>query len=141
LEKPLPFDKTFIFSWISLNIVLSKKSFNKTYWLPYWPSYIIDLTWFLFVYISTFLPTHLLTYLPITYTMLMFANVWYTKYEGIALNELTTILITFDLLMLINNNPECGYYTFNHLLCPTCRYCIFWYLLLETKIVEDLITK
>jgi hypothetical protein len=34
------------------------------------------------------------------------------KYEGIAVNELTT-LITFDLLMSINDNPECG-------------YCIFW---------------
>jgi len=31
-----------------------------------------------------------------------------TKYEGIALNELTRILIIFDPLMSINNNLECG---------------------------------
>ncbi len=40
----------------------------------------------------------------------MSANVWYTKCEGIALNELTTILIIFDPLMSINDNLECGYY-------------------------------
>jgi hypothetical protein len=35
--------------------------------------------------------------------MLMSTNVWYTKYEGIALNELPTILIIFDPLMSIND--------------------------------------
>jgi hypothetical protein len=60
---------------------------------------------------------------------------------GIALNELTTILIIFDPLMSINNNFECGYYTFNWLLWHTHRYCIFWWLLLKVKIVENPITK
>ncbi len=73
----------------------------------------------------------------------MSTNVWYTKYEGIALNELTTILIVYDPLMSINDNPdhECEYCTFDQLLWPTCSYCIFWLLLLEVKIIENPIAK
>jgi hypothetical protein len=40
--------------------------------------------------------------------MLMSTNVWYTKYEGIALNELTIILIIFGPLMSINDNLDVG---------------------------------
>jgi hypothetical protein len=75
--------------------------------LSYKHNYIIDFTCFLFVYIPTCLATNLLTYLftyppPLTYlliryTTLMSANIWYTIYEGIALNEQTTILIIVDL--------------------------------------------
>jgi hypothetical protein len=39
-----------------------------------------------------------------------------TKYEDIALNELTTILIIFDPVMSINGNLECGYCTFDQFL-------------------------
>ncbi len=85
-------------------------------------------------------PTYLLTYLPIIYTMLKSTNVWYTKYEGITVNELTTILIIFKPLTLINDNLENGYYTFNQLIWFTHKYCIFWQLLLNAKIVEDSIT-
>ncbi len=154
MVKLLPFHKTFIFCWINLKTIFLTKSFNKTLWLPYWSSYIIDLTCFLFVYIPTHppihLPIHLFIYLPTyphvhlpTYHLhdVMSTNVWNTKYEGTALNELTTILIIFDPLMLINDNLECQYYTFNQLLWPTCRYCMFWWLLLEVKIVEELIAK
>ncbi len=93
------------------------------------------------IYLLTYLPTHLCTYLPIIYTILMFTNVWFTKYEGIALNELIIILIIFDPLMSIKNNLECGYCTLNQLLWPTRRYYIFWQLLFKGKIVEDLIAK
>jgi hypothetical protein len=68
-------------------------------------------------------------------------NVWYTKYEGIALNELTTILIVFDPLTSINHSLECGYCKFDPLVWPTCKYCIVWLLLLEVKIVENPIAK
>ncbi len=64
-----------------------------------------------------------------------------TKYEGIALNELITVLIIFDLVMSINGNLECGYCTLDQLLWLANRYCIFWYLLLKNKIVENPITK
>jgi len=43
------------------------------------------------IYLFTYLHTHLFTYLPVIHKMLMFTNVWFTKYEIIALNELTTI--------------------------------------------------
>jgi len=126
LVKLLPFHKTFIFFWINLKTIFLTKYFKKTLWLPYWPSYIIDLTCFLFVYIPTHppihMPIHLFIYLP-TYPHVhlpthhlhdvMSTNVWNTKYEGTVLNELTTILIIFDPLMLINDNLECQYYTFN----------------------------
>ncbi len=97
---------------------------------------------YLSTYLFTYLPTHPPIHLP-TYHLhdVMLANVWCTKYENMALNELTTILIIFDPLMLINGNPKCGYHTFNQLLWPTCKYCIFWWLLLEAQIVEDPITK
>ncbi len=114
---------------------------------------LFDLICFLFVYIptclTTNLPTYFFTYLP-TPTHLPTYHlhdvnvcqcIWYTNYEGIAINELTTILIIFDLLMSINGNLKCGYCTFNQLLWPTHKYCIFWWLLLKVKIVENLIKK
>jgi hypothetical protein len=95
-----------------------------------------------FIYLFSYLPTlHLFTYLFVSNTMLMSTNVWYAKYEGIALNELTTILIIFDPLMSINNSPECWYCTFDQLLWPTHKYCIFKQLLLKVKIIEDPIPK
>jgi len=147
LAKLLSFDKKYIFSWINLKTIFSTKSFNKTFWLCYWPSYIIDsnlfficvhtylpshwptyiiiylpthaltsLSTYLFTYLPTHLPIHLPTYLPIIYKMLMYTIVWYIKYESIAINELTTILIIFDPLMSIIGNLKCGYCTFNQLL-------------------------
>jgi hypothetical protein len=164
----MPIYKTFIFSWINLKTISLTMFFNKTFWLPYWPNYIINLTCFFFVYMPTYLTVNLLTYIftylpthlhvhlfiylptyPPTYaptylsfyTILMFTNVWFTKYEGIALNELITIFIIFDPLMSIKNNLECGYCTLDQLLWPTCRYYIFWQLLFKAEIVEDLIGK
>jgi hypothetical protein len=43
--------------------------------------------------------------------------------------------------MSINGNLECGYCTLDQLLWLANRYCIFWYLLLKNKIVENPITK
>jgi len=98
--------------------------------------------------LCTYLPTYYLltyppplTYLLIIYTMLMSSIVWYTKYEGIALNALIIVLIIFDHVMSINGNLECGYCTLDQLLWLAHRYCIFWYLLLKSKIVENPITK
>jgi len=34
----------------------------------------------------------------------MYATIWYAKYDDIELNELTTILIIFDPLISINGN-------------------------------------
>jgi hypothetical protein len=79
------------------------------------------LSTYLFIYLLTYPPTYLL----IIYTMLIFVNVWYTKYEGIALNELTTILIIFDPKTSINKSLECGYYKFDQLLWPTCNIAYF----------------
>jgi hypothetical protein len=139
LAKPLPFDKTFIYFLINLKTIFSTKYFNKTFWLFYWPSYLVGLITlltkhvfylctylptkqptylltYLLTYLPTYLPTDLLTYLPIIYIMLMFANVWCTKHEGIALNEVTSFLIIYDPLMSINNNPECRY-------CNLINFC------------------
>jgi hypothetical protein len=97
----LSFGKTYIFSWLNLYVIgktsnfwqnfyllelflktiFSANFFNKTFWLPYWHSYFIDLTCFLFVYLPTclainlpiylfnYLPTHPLTYLSTYYLL------------------------------------------------------------------------
>ncbi len=100
-----------------------------TYLIIYAPTHPLTyLSIYLFTYPPTHSPTyapiyllthHLLTYLLIIYTMLMSINVWYTKYEGIVLSELTTISILFAPLTSTNDNPECGYCTFDQLLWPT----------------------
>jgi hypothetical protein len=115
LAKPLIFYLKIIYFWIILKIIFSTKSFNKSFWLPYWLSYLIDLFFnylctYLHTYILIYLPTHLpFTHLP-TYHLqnVMSTTIWYTKYDGIALNELTTILIVFDPLMSINCNLTMG---------------------------------
>ncbi len=108
MAKFIPIGKTFIFwqiytyIWIKLKNIFSTKYFNKTFCYPidittilmylhHWPN-------FLFIWVH-----HLL----IIYKMQLYTIIWYTKYEGIALNELTTILIIFDPLMSINGNCEC----------------------------------
>jgi hypothetical protein len=63
IGKPLAFDKTFIYFWFNQMTIFLTKSFNKTFWPPYWLCYIIDLICFLFVCIPICLITNLLTYL------------------------------------------------------------------------------
>ncbi len=118
MAKLFSFDKNFMFFLINMKITLSTKSFNKTFGLPYWPSYFIDIIFFLFVYIPTYLhiayllthppiylltfpPTHLPTYhlhdVNVYQCMIHKQTRYYTKW-------LTINLIIFDPLILINDN-------------------------------------
>jgi hypothetical protein len=64
MAKFMPIGKTCIW-WkkiipflINLKLTFLTKSFNNFFWLPYWPSYPIDLICFIFVYIPTCLTTN-----------------------------------------------------------------------------------
>jgi hypothetical protein len=98
-------------------------TYLPTYSFIYLPTHppIHLLSTYLFTYLLTYPPT----YLPIIYMMLISTNLWSTKYEDIALNKLTTILIIFDPMMSIDDNPECGYCKFDQLLWPTWNIAYF----------------